>query len=145
MKIGIANDHSSVELKNEIVNHLEKMGHTMINFGTNTTESVDYPDYALPVTKAILDKEVDRGILICGTGLGISLSANKVKGIRAGVCSDTFTAKMARKHNNCQIIAFGSRVVGIELAKEIVDSFISSEFEGDRHQRRVDKIMAIEE
>lgn len=145
MKIALANDHSSVELKNEIKNHLESLGHEVKNFGTDTSDSVDYPDYAILVTNAILYDEVDRGILICGTGLGMALSANKVKGIRAGVCSDTFTAKMARKHNNCQIITFGSRVVGVELAKEIVDSFINAEFEGERHQRRVDKIMAIED
>ncbi|MFV0254610.1 MAG: ribose 5-phosphate isomerase B [Erysipelotrichaceae bacterium] len=144
MRIAIANDHSSIELKNDIKLYLESLGHGVVNFGTNTKESVDYPDYAALVAKAVLADEVDRGILICGTGLGMAIAANKIKNIRAGVCSDTFTAKMAKAHNDCHIICFGSRVVGIELAKEIVDSFINAKFEGGRHCTRVDKIMALE-
>ena len=147
MKIGIGNDHSALELKAEIVEHLRKKGHEVVDFGTNSPESCDYPVYGEAVARAVAAGEVDQGILICGTGLGISLAANKVKGIRAAVCSEPFTAKMARAHNNCNILAFGARVVGAELAKMIVGTWLDTEFESgsDRHRRRVDMIMAIEE
>ena len=117
----------------------------MVDFGTNSAESCDYPVYGEKVARAVVSGEVDQGILICGTGLGISLAANKVKGIRAAVCSEPFTARMARQHNNCNILAFGARVVGGELAKMIVETWLDTEFEGGRHQRRVDMISAIEE
>ena len=144
MKIAIGNDHSAVELKEIIKEFLEEKGYEVVDFGTNSTESCDYPKYGEMVARAVVAKEVDLGILICGTGLGISLAANKVKGIRAAVCSEPFTAKMSRAHNNCHILAFGARVVGAELAKMIVDTWLNTEFEGGRHQRRVDMIMDIE-
>ena len=145
MKIGIGNDHSALELKAEIIGFLKEKGHEVIDYGTNSTESCDYPVYGEKVARAVVSGEVEQGILICGTGLGISLAANKVRGIRAAVCSEPYTARMARQHNNCNILAFGARVVGTELAKMIVDTWLSTEFEGGRHQRRVDMIMAIEE
>ena len=111
---------------------------------TNSPESCDYPVYGEKVGRAVASGEVERGILICGTGLGISLAANKVKGVRAAVCSEPFTAKMSRAHNNCNILAFGARVVGAELAKMIVETWLDTEFEGGRHQRRVDMLMDIE-
>ena len=145
MKIAIANDHSAVELKNIIKEHLESNGYEVLNLGTDSTESCDYPVYGEKVGRAVADGEADLGIAICGTGVGISLAANKVKGIRACVCSEPFTAKMSRAHNDCNILAFGARVVGGELAKMIVDTWINTEFEGGRHQRRVDLLMEIEE
>lgn len=145
MKIGIGNDHSALELKAEIIEFLKEKGHEIIDYGTNSSESCDYPVYGELVAHAVANGEVDRGILICGTGLGISLAANKVKGIRAAVCSEPFTAKMSREHNDCNILAFGARVVGAELAKMIVDVWVSTEFSGaERHQKRVDMIMDIE-
>ena len=144
MKIGIGNDHSALELKAEIIGFLKENGYEIVDFGTNSTESCDYPIYGEKVARAVAAGEVEKGILICGTGLGISLAANKVEGIRAVVCSEPFTAKMSRAHNNCNILALGARVVGAELAKMIVDTWLSTEFEGGRHQRRVDMIMDIE-
>ena len=144
MKIGIGNDHSALELKAEIIEFLKAKGHEVVDYGTNSTESCDYPVYG-ELARAVAAGEVEQGILICGTGLGISLAANKVKGIRAAVCSEPFTAKMARAHNDCNILAFGARVVGGELAKMMVDTWLNTEFEGGRHQRRVDMITAIEE
>ena len=144
MKIGIGNDHSALEMKKEIIAFLEEKGHQVVDYGTASEESCDYPIYGEIVARAVASGEVEQGILICGTGLGISLAANKVKGIRAAVCSEPFTAKMARAHNNCNILAFGARVVGAELAKMIVDTWLDAEFEGGRHQRRVDLIMEIE-
>ena len=134
-----------MELKAEIIEFLKEKGHEVVDYGTNSPESCDYPKYGEMVARAVVAKEVELGILICGTGLGISLAANKVKGIRAAVCSEPFTAKMSRAHNNCNILAFGARVVGAELAKMIVDTWLNTEFEGGRHQRRVDMIMEIEE
>lgn len=144
MKIGIGNDHSALEMKKEIIAFLEEKGHEVVDYGTNSAESCDYPVYGEIVARAVATGEVEQGILICGTGLGISLAANKVKGIRAAVCSEPFTAKMARAHNNCNILAFGARVVGPELAKMIVETWLDTDFEGGRHQRRVDLIMEIE-
>ena len=145
MRLGIGNDHSALELKAEIIEFLKEKGHEVVDFGTDSSESCDYPKYGEAVGRAVVEKEVDCGILICGTGLGISLAANKVKGVRAAVCSEPFTAKMSRAHNNCNVLAFGARVVGAELAKMIVDVWLNTEFEGGRHQRRVDMIMEIEE
>ena len=144
MKIGIGNDHSALELKAEIIDFLKEKGHEVVDYGTNSPESCDYPIYGEKVARAVVAGEVEKGILICGTGLGISLAANKVEGIRAVVCSEPFTAKMSRAHNDCNILAFGARVVGAELAKMIVDTWLNTEFEGGRHQRRVDQIMDIE-
>ena len=138
MKIGIGNDHSALEMKAEIIDYLKERGCEVVDYGTNSTESCDYPIYGEKVARAVAAGEVDQGILICGTGLGISLAANKVKGIRAAVCSEPYTAKMARLHNDCNILAFGARVIGPELAKMIVETWLDTEFEGGRHQRRVD-------
>lgn len=145
MKIGIGNDHAAVEMKEQIVEFLKGLGHEVVNFGTDTNASCDYPAYGEKVGRAVVAKEVDLGILICGTGVGISLAANKVKGVRAVVCSEPYSAKLSKQHNNTNVLAFGARVIGIEMAKMIVQEWLEAEFEGDRHQRRVDMIMAIEE
>lgn len=144
MKIGIANDHASVEMKKQVVAYLKEKGYDVVNYGTDSTESCDYPVYGEKIGHAVVSGEVDFGIAICGTGLGISLAANKVHGIRAAVCSEPYTARLSRQHNNANILAFGSRVIGIELAKMIIDEFLGAEFEGGRHQRRVDMIMDVE-
>ncbi|HJA11999.1 MAG TPA: ribose 5-phosphate isomerase B [Candidatus Mediterraneibacter merdipullorum] len=144
MKIGIGNDHSALELKAEMIDFLKEKGHEVVDYGTDSPASCDYPVYGERVARAVVSGEAEQGILICGTGLGISIAANKVKGIRAAVCSEPFTAKMARAHNDCNILAFGARVVGSELAKMIVETWLDTEFEGGRHQKRVDLITAIE-
>ena len=144
MKIGIANDHASVEMKQQVVAYLKEKGYDVVNYGTDSTESCDYPVYGEKIGHAVASGEVDFGIAICGTGLGISLAANKVHGNRAAVCSEPYTARLSRQHNNANILAFGSRVIGIELAKMIIDEFLGAEFEGGRHQRRVDMIMDVE-
>lgn len=144
MKIAIGNDHAAVGMKWEIIKYLESKGHEMVNFGTDTLESCDYPVYGKAVGEAVASGEADCGILICGTGVGISLAANKVKGVRAAVCSEPVTARLTKLHNNSNIICFGERIVGIEMAKAIVDAYLDTEFEGGRHQRRIDMIMAIE-
>lgn len=144
MKIGIANDHASVEMKQQVVVYLKEKGYDVVNYGTDSTESCDYPVYGEKIGHAVVSGEVDFGIAICGTGLGISLAANKVHGIRAAVCSEPYTARLSRQHNDANILAFGSRVIGIELAKMIIDEFLGAEFEGGRHQRRVDMIMDVE-
>ena len=144
MKIGIANDYTALEMKKEIIAYLESKGHEIVDYGTDSTESTDYPIWGEKVANAVAGGEVEKGIAICGTGLGISLACNKVNGIRACVCSEPYTARYSRLHNNCNIICFGARVIGIEMAKMIVDEFFETEFEGGRHQRRVDMIMDIE-
>ena len=144
MKIGIANDHSGVEMKNEVVEYLKSKGYEVVNYGTDSTESTDYPIWGEKLANAVAAGEVDRGIGICGTGVGIGLACNKVAGIRACICSEPYSAKYSRLHNNCQILCFGDRVIGIELAKMIIDEFMTTEFEGGRHQRRIDKIAAFE-
>lgn len=144
MKIAIAGDHVAVEHKEYVKAYLEERGITYHDFGTNDSESVDYPDYGQAVGEAVANKEYDLGIVICGTGVGISLAANKVPGIRAVVCSEPYSAKLARMHNNANVLAFGARVIGLELAIMIVDEFLNAKFEGERHQRRVDKLIAIE-
>ena len=144
MKIGIANDHTALEMKKDIIAYLESKGHEIVDYGTDSTESTDYPIWGEKVANAVASGEVEKGIAICGTGLGISLACNKVNGIRACVCSEPYTARYSRLHNNCNIICFGARVIGIEMAKMIVDEFFETEFEGGRHQRGVDMIMDIE-
>ena len=144
MKIGIANDHTALEMKKDIIAYLESKGHEIVDYGTDSTESTDYPIWGEKVANAVASGEVEKGIAICGTGLGISLACNKVNGIRACVCSEPYIARYSRLHNNCNIICFGARVIGIEMAKMIVDEFFETEFEGGRHQRRVDMIMDIE-
>ena len=144
MKIAIGNDHVAVEMKKHIVRYLENKGYTLVNFGTDTEERVDYPLYGKAVAETVASGECDLGILICGTGIGISLAANKVKGIRAAVCSEAYSAEMTRRHNDANIIAFGARVVGEATAESIVDAFLTAEYEGGRHERRVEMIRKIE-
>lgn len=145
MKIGIGNDHSAVDMKQDVVKFLQELGYEVVNYGTDTKESCHYPVYGEKVARAVTAGEVDLGILICGTGVGISLAANKVKGIRAVVCSEPYSARLSKQHNNTNILCFGARVIGIEMAKMIIEEWLNAEFEGGRHQDRVDMIMAIEE
>ena len=145
MRIALGSDHGGLNLKNEIKFHLEANGIETRDFGTHSNESCDYPDFAQEVAEAVAKKEYELGILVCGTGIGISIAANKVPGVRAALCHDTFSAHATREHNKANILALGERVVGRGLALEIVDTFVNAEFEGDRHQRRIDKITAIEE
>ncbi len=144
MKIAIGNDHVAVELKNHIKNYLEEKGYEVINLGTDSSERTDYPIYGKKVADAVAIGKCDFGVLICGTGVGISIAANKVKGIRAVVCSEPYSAKLSRQHNNANIVAFGARVVGSATAEMIVDEFLTAEYENGRHQRRIDMISAIE-
>lgn len=144
MKIAMGNDHAAVEMKQEIMAYLREKGYEVLNLGTDSSESCDYPLYGEKVGQAVASGEADLGIAICGTGIGISLAANKVPGIRAAVCSEPYSAKLSRMHNDTNVLCFGARVVGTELAKMIVDEWLSAEFLGGRHQRRVDMIMAIE-
>ena len=145
MKIAVACDHGGLALKQVLLDYLQKNGYEVSDFGTNTADSCDYPDYALPAAEAVARGECERGILICSTGIGISIAANKVRGIRCAHCHDTYSAKYTRLHNDANMIAFGQKIIGDGLMLEIVDTFLHTEFEGGRHQRRVDKISAIEE
>ncbi len=144
MKIVIGNDHAAVEMKNEIKAYLESKGIEVLNVGTDTSDSVNYPEYGEKVGRAVVGGEADRGIAICGTGVGISIACNKVKGVRAVCCSEPYSAKLSRMHNDSNVLCFGARVIGPELAKMIVDEWIATEFEGGRHKKRVDMISAIE-
>ncbi len=144
MKIGIGNDHAAVALKQEIASYVESLGHEVVNYGTDTNDSCNYAEYGEKVANAVVSGEVECGILICGTGVGISIAANKVNGIRAAVCSDTATARLVKQHNNANIIAFGARIVGSELAKDIVKAYLEAEFEGGRHADRIAAIADIE-
>ncbi len=144
-KLVIGNDHAALALKNEIMDYLKGKGYEVINVGTDSPESFPYPISGYRAAKMVASGEADAGILICGTGLGISLAANKVNGIRCCVCSEPYTARMSRQHNNANMLAFGARVVGLDLAKMIVDEWLATEFEGGRHQVRVDMIMEIEQ
>ena len=137
MKIVIGNDHSGVDLKKQILEHLIERGFETINVGSDEQSSCDYPIYGEKVALEVASGRADLGIAICGTGIGISLAANRVPGIRAAVCSEPYSAKLTREHNNANIIAFGARVVGVGLAKMIVDAFIDASFEGERHKLRV--------
>ena len=145
MKIGLGSDHGGFKLKEQVKAHLEEQGIECIDYGTNSEASVDYPEYGEKVGRAVVSGECDRGIVICGTGIGISISANKVKGVICALCSDTFSARMTRMHNDSNMLAMGERVVGSGLALDIVDTWINTEFEGGRHQVRVEKMRAIEE
>ena len=145
MKLAVGNDHIAIEMKNEIKEYLEHNGIEILDVGTNSPERFNYPVSGYRVAKLVASGEVEGGILICGTGVGISLSANKVHGIRACVCSEPYTAKLSKQHNNTNIIAFGARVIGIETAKMIVDEWLSAEYEGRRHQTRIDMIQEIED
>ena len=145
MKIAVACDHGGLELKAAVLKYLSEHGHEVRDFGTCTADSCDYPDFALPAAEAVASGACDRGILICSTGIGISIAANKVKGIRCAHCHDTYSAKYTRLHNDANMLAFGQKIIGEGLMLEIVDVFLNTGFEGGRHQRRVDKISAIEE
>ena len=144
MRIAIGNDHAATDLKFEIMNYVKELGHEVVNFGTDTNESCNYPEIGARVGHAVVEEGFDCGILICGTGVGISIAANKVKGVRAAVCSDVTTAHLVKEHNNANIIAFGARIVGSELAKEIVKSYLGAEFLGGRHELRVNMISDLE-
>lgn len=145
MKIAIGNDHAAPELKNVIKAHLENKGIEVIDFGVAVGEKADYPVQAEKVALAVVNGEADLGIAICGSGIGISIACNKVRGIRAACCSDPYSAKLSRIHNNSNILCFGARVVGDEVAKMMVDEWLNAEFEGGRHQRRIDLIKDIED
>lgn len=145
MKISMACDHGGLALKEHLKAHLLERGFEVVDFGTNSTDSCDYPDYARPAAEAVASGECDRGILVCTTGIGVSITANKVKGIRCALCNDVYSAKKAREHNNANVLAMGGRVLGFGPAGEIVRAFVESSFEGGRHARRVNKIMAIEQ
>ena len=145
MRIAIGNDHSAVALKQHIQTYLEQKGYEIYNVGTDSTQRTDYPVYGQAVAKEVISGRCELGILICGTGVGISLAANKIHGIRAAVCSEPYSARLSRQHNNANIIAFGARVVGESLAEMIVDEFLAAEYEGGRHQKRIDMISALEE
>lgn len=144
MKLAIGNDHVAIELKNEIKAHLEAKDIEVIDVGTNSPERFNYPISGYKVAKMVATGQVDGGVLICGTGVGISLAANKVHGIRACVCSEPYSARLSKQHNNSNIIAFGARVVGVETAKMIVDEWLAAEYEGGRHQVRIDMLAEIE-
>ena len=145
MKLAIGCDHGGFRLKEAIKTYLLAHDYEVTDFGTESEDSCDYPDFALPVAEAVAKGEYDRGILICGTGIGIGIVANKVKGVRAALCHDTFSAEACRNHNDANILTMGERIVGEGLALKIVETFLNSDFEGGRHQRRVDKIKALEE
>lgn len=145
MNIAIGCDHIGLQLKPVIAAHLESRGHTVVDLGCNSRDRVDYPVYAARVAQAVVSGECSLGVLICGTGVGISIAANKVRGIRAAVCSEPYSAAMARRHNDANIIAFGARVVGPDLAKMIVDMFLDTQYEGGRHQARVELIATMED
>ena len=144
MKISLACDHGALALKQKVRQHLEAQGHTVVDFGTNTPDSCDYADFGIPAAKAVGSGECDRGIVLCTTGIGMSMCANKVKGVRCALLSDLMSARLTRQHNDANVLAMGAAVVGEMLALEIVDVFMTTEFEGGRHQRRVDKVMALE-
>jgi len=140
MKLALGADHGGVDLKDELAAWLREQGHEVTDLGTNAHDSVDYPDFAKEVAHRVLSGEADRGILVCGTGQGMAMTANKVPGVRAGVVSDTFSARMIAEHNDARILCLGARVVGPSLAQEIVSSYLGATFEGGRHARRVGKI-----
>ncbi|MFA6054957.1 MAG: ribose 5-phosphate isomerase B [Thermodesulfovibrionales bacterium] len=145
MTIAIGCDHAGVELKNELLSLLNNLRIQYTDYGTDSPESVDYPDFGEKVSDAVSSGKIESGILICGTGIGMSIVANKFPGVRASLCNDLFTAKMSRLHNDANILVIGGRIVGKDLAKEIVKTWVSTPFEGDRHRRRLDKITKIEE
>lgn len=145
MKVAIGTDHGGICLKSAIIDYLKSKGIEFCDFGTFSTDSVDYPDIAYPVAKAVAEGKFDKGILLCGTGIGMSITANKVKGIRAAVLSDEFSAQATAEHNNTNVLALGGRIVSPEKAVKLVDIWLSTPFAGGRHQQRIDKIKAIEE
>jgi RpiB/LacA/LacB family sugar-phosphate isomerase len=145
MKVSLGSDHAGFELKQVLRQHLEQNGHQVLDLGTNSTQAVDYPDYAEAVGRSVATGEAERGLLICGSGVGASVAANKIPGIRAGLCHDTYSAHQGVEHDDVNVLVLGSRVIGAELAKEISLAFLKARFTAEeRHQRRLDKVLAIE-
>lgn len=144
MKIALGCDHGGYELKQYLIPVLEEMGHTCEDFGCHSLDSCDYPDFGAPAARAVAEGRCDRGIVICTTGIGISIAANKIRGIRCAHCADSLQAELTRRHNNANMLALGAGFTGKEMARRIVEVFLSTEFEGGRHARRVDKVMALE-
>ena len=144
MKIALACDHGGLNLKNAVIEYLKENGYDFVDYGTNSTDSCDYPDFALPAAEAVAAKKCDRGIIICSTGIGVSIVANKVPGVRCAHCHDSYCAEFTRRHNDANVLAMGEKVVGTGYALKIVETFLNTQFEGGRHQRRVDKITEIE-
>lgn len=144
MKIAAGSDHAGFRLKDRLVKLARSLGHEVKDLGTRSAESVDYPDFAAAVAGEVASGAVDRGILVCGTGVGVAIAANKVDGIRAATCNDSFTSRMARAHNDANVLTLGERVIGEGLAEDIVRTFLATEYEGGRHQQRVDKIHELE-
>ena len=140
MKIAMARDHGGLDLKNRVKQYLEECGHQVVDFGTYTADSCDYPDFARPCAEAVANGSCERGIVVCTTGIGVSIVANKVKGVRCALCTNSDMATMTRRHNNANVLAMGQRYVDFDTAKQIVNAFLSTPFDGGRHQRRVDKI-----
>lgn len=145
MKIALGADHGGFALKEQLIKYLEEKGHQVLDVGTHSEESVDYPAYGAKVAEAILRQEVRLGIVVCGTGIGISIAANKVRGIRAALCTNSYMAQMAREHNDANVLALGARVIGEGLAQDIVDAFLRASFQRSRHLRRVDQISQLEQ
>ena len=144
MKLVCGSDHAGLRLKEELKKHLEEKGITVHDVGTHSNESVDYPDYATQVARAVANHEADLGLLVCGTGIGMAITANKIAGVRAASVSDTFSAHASREHNDANVLCIGERVVGIGLAKDILDAFLGAQFQGGRHAGRVAKINALD-
>lgn len=144
MKVAIGNDHRGYAPKEMIKRMLTQMGHDVFDFGTDSDESVDYPDFAPPVCKAVVTGEADRGVLICGSGIGVCMTANKMRGIRAALCHDELTAEMSRRHNDANVLCLGGDLLGEGVMRRLVEIWMNTEFEGGRHQRRVDKMMGLE-
>ncbi|NIM93967.1 MAG: ribose 5-phosphate isomerase B [Anaerolineales bacterium] len=146
MKVAVAADHAGYPLKDLVIEIVQKMGHEAFDLGTHSTDSVDYPDYAEKVGRAIQEGKVERGILICGSGVGAAVAANKMRGIRAGLCHDTYSAHQSVEHDDTNVLAIGARIIGPDLAAEIVQAFLGAEFSGEeRHQRRLNKVLALEQ
>jgi RpiB/LacA/LacB family sugar-phosphate isomerase len=145
MRVAIGSDHAGYELKQELAACIDRLGHEVADVGTYSTDPVDYPDFAEAVSKEVVEGRADRGVLICGSGVGASVAANKVPGIRAGICHDTYSAHQGVEHDDINVLVVGARVIGVELAKEIVRTFLGAEFSREeRHRRRLEKVMAIE-
>ena len=144
MKVAIGSDHRGYHAKEQIKRMLTQMGHDVVDFGMRSDHSTDYPDYALPVCAALRDGKVDRGILMCGSGIGMCMTANKIDGIRAALCHDELTAEMSRRHNNANVLCMGGDLLGDELMRRMIEVWMTTEFDGGRHERRVKKVMQVE-
>ncbi len=145
MKIAIGSDHAAYDMRLLVADYVRELGHEVTDYGPETKERTDYPIYGATVAHAVVNGDADLGIAICGSGIGISIAANKVKGARAACCSEPYSARMSRQHNNANVICFGARVIGPDMAKMIVDEFLTATYEGDRHQRRVDQLAALDD